>query len=877
MTIGGGRKLRNPPGLSSVPPLAIDRAKHADPSKGRDVSPARVIDAVAKRESKSKRASMHRVPGKSTRTAAPIPTWGYSPVNSPVTPERQILNAHDGGSDSDCSMASNSSTKVKRKARKKVAAPSSNSSKGSAVIHPAKKRAAPSSSPTSVGLAANRKSRSTSRSGSAKKTSTSRTLSGNNRSSPSPQAMRRPAASPEFRRTITLPHRLDYQHTATPRKRSTSTKNQPAAVQPPALQQFTRLDEGLPLGIPAGLLPPSDMPPMDVLHDTDKRMLLLVSLSEELQGSLPDHLKTFDSLADDKDVSSSRRKRESNGDDDDDEEYPHSKPVTSRFIRRVLILFYASRIEAEQDRVRIEAAGEFPNPWPPSIQCMHASYKIIDALVKIGHRRVLKVLFGILFWNIVDVLEWPPNPCGGKVRFPHRTFLKDLPLPDDTLVQSSQIEDIIKLHRVTYVQNTCLVRACDNITYQALYHYIEAEKLRLLRNVVDVHGFDKDPSFLKRWVSEWQQDTCSQRRIKLLGNLMTVSTAAWEHDQVVVFTRKMNTLGVIGILASALSVVELSPHAAEVLSLLVSDTATLTELRTIFLSAYTGATSPRPTSPNPLSSPSTALLSRSPGEGSLDLEVRVTTWKCYILATFAPGPTRAAREIIHSMLSTTDDLWDIMTYLQAIEELIKNDKLLQIGNPTTVDSEEDFMEGLKSFCEGLNIIITPLAKAFKEDYGSRVAVLLIEGLHKWLLQPYCPAVALTSVAILRTFTLLLKIPCAAAVTSIRKLELFVSLEEVTPSHDCMLLSSLLSFARIVFWRPEVLPQDELAEIPDMGTYIASQDDDPRCLLFTPAKAYLTKIMPSLLPFLTNGETSLSAGKHDRPDIRSCFILRTHYE
>ena len=329
------------------------------------------------------------------------------------------------------------------------------------------------------------------------------------------------------------------------------------------LSPGTRLDEGLPLGIPSGLLPAAEMPPRDVLVNTEKRKLLLRRICEELEATMPEHLRiSEEAFAREEGKTAHRAKRHFEADEE-------SRPVTSKFIRRVLVLFYASRNQAESLRVELERGlrgGKRVEEWPDAIQCMHASYIVIDSLVRIGHRRVLKVLLGTLFWNVLDVLEWPPQIFGCKIRRSHRDQVRSIEDPDPMLTPLCQREDLARLHRVLYIQNTCLVRACDEVTYGMLHEYIETEKLRLLRNVIDSSYYSKGGGynggeeagkecFLRRWEDEWAAAAfvadVHRRRNLLLAHLLAVTTSAWEHDKTAPFTTKLQTTGVFETLVEA--------------------------------------------------------------------------------------------------------------------------------------------------------------------------------------------------------------------------------------------------------------------------------------------------------------------------------------
>ncbi|KAJ9458890.1 hypothetical protein DIPPA_03019 [Diplonema papillatum] len=670
-----------------------------------------------------------------------------------------------------------------------------------------------------------------------------------------------------FRRTLTLPLNGDgpASPTSNLRRRVNSTALTPRELpsSPPSSQtasQYTasspltksdRLDEGLPIGIPTGLLPACDMPPREVLLDADKRRHLLLKVCDELEASMPDYLKTWDVSEEAKKVVKQKGGR---GAEKQPETSEQLKPVTSRFIRRILILFYASRNEAEEHRCRLEravAAGcPIDGQWPPSIVCMHAAYTIIDFLVRIGHRRVLKMLFGTLFWHVVDVLEWPPQPFGGKVRMPHRSVVMALPAPDPTLVPVSQREDVVKLHRMTYIQNSCLVKACDSVTYYALNEFIEAEKLRILHSVIDTRAEEPaDPPFLSRWAVQWcllyanqhqgilkTDDATSERGCSLLASLLASATSSWEHDLIVPFLHKLHTLGIVTDLFNALQHSALAPPAAEVLALLASDPLSHRDVIALFL--------------------------------GVERSCRIAGWQRFVEATAGEG-SKGARELVSTILAGTEDAWDVMMYLQAVEELAVAGFLKDLN-----------AEGARNFCDSINILILPMGRVFREAFAGKVAALIVQELSPWLQGTYSTETAGAAASVLRTLALLVRVPCKEAVEVIQQQQIFQRMTGFIPTADCLVRSAALSLCRAVWWRTDAAhaATSQSLTTADVGTYVDDDDEDVRFILQEPAAAFVKETgLDAILQNVMLGQNTLCPLKHSKPGVRSFFTVRTHYE
>eukprot|EP01061_Rhynchopus_euleeides_P015422 TRINITY_DN26333_c0_g1_i2.p1 TRINITY_DN26333_c0_g1~~TRINITY_DN26333_c0_g1_i2.p1 ORF type:complete len:618 (+),score=209.51 TRINITY_DN26333_c0_g1_i2:155-1855(+) len=566
---------------------------------------------------------------------------------------------------------------------------------------------------------------------------------------------------------------------------------------------------------------------------------------------MPAHLLCSDNFTDEGKAAVKSRKKGSKSGQDIDEDEIDRRPVTSRFIRRVLVLFYASRNEAEETRVFLEnemRQGRSVGEWPDAIQCMHASYLIIDSLVRIGHRRVLKVLFGTLFWHVLDVLEWPPQVYQQRIRLDHRQHVARLPAPDLSLTPPSQQEDVVRLHRVFYVQNSCLVRACDSVTYLALHEFVESEKLRLLRNVIDpsFQGFSpvREECFIAKWTAEWGRAAEQpQRRSKLLAHLLAVTTSAWEHDKMTVFLRKLGSMGVTEILIGAVCDRHTHPDVAsaagEVLAILSSDAAAQEETRNTFL--------------------------------GWDHSMRVAGWKPLITATAGHG-SRGVREMVHSILTQATDLWDVMTYLQAVESVVTDGLLHRTA------------EQVQNFCDSWNLILPPLGRVFRDAYAGKVAALVVSELSMWVKGRFNKDETPMVSSVLRTFTLLLRIPSAEVAVALKKLQVFENLVGFVPERAGLLQSSCLSLCRAVWWRTDSDDPTDLGTVHDpegtvIGSYIENpQVDDPRAALIPPASYFLRKHnLTGLMANIMHGRNTLCATKHPQPGLRAFFERRTHYE
>eukprot|EP01063_Lacrimia_lanifica_P011242 TRINITY_DN18067_c0_g1_i1.p1 TRINITY_DN18067_c0_g1~~TRINITY_DN18067_c0_g1_i1.p1 ORF type:complete len:1009 (+),score=245.34 TRINITY_DN18067_c0_g1_i1:108-3134(+) len=675
----------------------------------------------------------------------------------------------------------------------------------------------------------------------------------------SPRELHLPNNNSIFKRTSTMPASMSARSSARspkgrPKTPSGAETERTASV---GVMRPSRLDEGIPVGIPSGLLPAAEMPPWDVMVDVVKRRDLLLRICQELEDSLPAHLKTdFQSGPEEnKEASLGRKKGTINQlDPEEDPGDPRSriKPVTSRFVRRILVLFYASRNAAEEQRLAIEAAiekrgmkaiGEFP----PDITCMHAAYNVIDSLVRIGHRRVLKILFGNLFWHVIDVLEWPPQVFGGKLRLQHRMVVKGLPSPDPTLVPDGQMEEVVKLHRLMYVQNSCLIRACDSVTYFHLNEFIETEKLRVLHDVLDANryqpsGREHSRCFLASWAFEWaelgpRRDAVAEaQKHKLLASLMSVASCVWEHDKTAQFVQRMYSVGIHYTLLDVLADPMFAAQAAEVLALLASDFGAQEDIRQVFLGH--------------------------------ERHRKTESWKKIIRATAAEG-THGMREMIHSILTKTTDMWDVMLYLKSLEECVSQGAVLQQA------------ESVKNVCDSLNLVILPLRKVFTEVYGGRVVELLATELAAWLgeVERHDPEVL---ASLLRTLTLFIRIPVREACRVVEQRRVFDSLQRLVPRRDCLLRSAALSFARAVWWRADPSSSDapDAGQSADMGSYIPTgrDEDDPRAALAPGATQFLERLgLSAMLEDVMHGQNTLCPDKHAKPGVRNFFAMCTQYE
>ena len=239
---------------------------------------------------------------------------------------------------------------------------------------------------------------------------------------------------------------------------------------------------------------------------------------------------------------------------------------------------------------------------------------------------------------------------------------------------------------------------------------------------------------------------------------------------------------------------------------------------------------------------------------------------CDISQPFTPSSQ------VQSLLEHSSSLWDVMMYLEALEDLVRGGMLR--SNP----------ERVRCFCESWNLNLRALERVLKEPYAGKVAAAVVIELSEWVRGTFHRNNAPMVASVMRTFTLLLRVPCLEAVAAIRRLQVFENLVGFIPKRQGLLQSACLSLCRAVWWRAETDNEDENGNggsvhcAPDIGVYATDDSQgedmpvDPRTALIPPATYLLTKLgLSDLFWSVLQDSKTLCPEKHPKVCSYFCYF------